>query len=341
MRLFLWSALLWPLYFFSFAANAWDCDTLTTSATIPAPAPSISISRNLPVGSVIGTQVTTGVINAYNCYNTPGGVISNQNLGVESYGEFVMMIDGRRVYKTNIEGVGYAIGGTASSNCNVPGWVSGSGTIRNRIDTVSLCANQQGMLAAQPIKGQVFITYYKTATVTGSGMVAAKQVGALVMLNNSLLWQEPAVTVTSSPFNITTLGCTVDKPIISVPMGDVPGNAFRGQGTSPGDSYTQDFELPLTCFAGTRVAMQIDGNVKDATRGVLNLSSTGQGSAKGVGIQVLYNNAPLQLAAPMSTGTASNTGSYTIPLKARYYQTENTITGGTANGTATFTLTYD
>ncbi|NBD00907.1 fimbrial protein [Atlantibacter hermannii] len=341
MRLLLWSALVWPLYFFSFTASAWDCDTLTTSATVPAPAPSITLSRNLPVGSVIGTQVTTGMINAFNCYNTPSGVISNQNLGVESYGEYVMMIDGRRVYKTNIEGVGYAIGGTALSECNVPGWVSGSGTIRGRIDTVSLCAHQQGMFSTQPIKGQVFITYYKTAAVTGSGMVAAKQAGALVLLNNSLLWQEPAVTVTSSAFTITTLGCTVDKPLISVAMGNVPGNAFRGQGTSPGDSHTQDVELPLTCFAGTHVAMQIDGNVKDATRGVLNLSSTGEGSARGVGIQVLYNNAPLRLAAPISTGTASVTGRYIIPLKARYYQTENTITGGTANGTATFTLTYD
>lgn len=341
MRLFLWSALLWPLYFFSSAANAWDCDTLTPSVTIQPPAASIVISPNLPVGSVIGNQVATGVINAYNCYNTSSGVISNQFLGVEAYGEYVMMIDGRRIYKTNIEGVGYAIGGTISSDCNVSGWVSGSGTIRNRIDTVLLCSNQQGMLATQPIKGQVFITYYKTATVTGSGLVAAKQVGALAMLNNNLLWYSPAVTVTSGAFNITTLGCTVDKTIISVPMGDVPSNAFQGQGTSPGDSYTQNFELPLTCYAGTSVAMQIDGNVKDATRGVLNLSSTGEGSAKGVGIQVLYNNAPLQLAAPIATGTASATGSYTIPLKARYYQTENTLTGGTANGTATFTLTYD
>ncbi|WP_312983523.1 fimbrial protein [Atlantibacter sp.] len=341
MRLFLWGVLLWPLCFFSSVASAWDCDNLSTSATAPAPAPSITIPRSLPVGAVIGTQVSTGVINAFNCYNTPSGVISNQNLGVESYGEYVMMIDGRRVYKTNIEGVGYAIGGTASSECNVTAWVSGSGTIRNRVDTVSLCANQQGMFAVQPIKGQVFITYYKTATVTGSGTVAAKQAGALVLLNNSLLWQDPPIVVTSSAFNITTLGCTVDKPIISVPMGDVPGNAFHGQGTWPGDIRTQTFNLPLTCFAGTKVEMQIDGNVNDATNGVLNLSSSGEGSAKGVGVQVLYNNAPLQLAAPIATGTASINGSYTIPLKARYYQTGPKVTGGTANATATFTLTYD
>lgn len=340
MRLLLWAALLWPLTLFSPAASAWNCTTLTPSTTAPSPGESITIPNSLPLGSVIGTQVITGEINAFSCVDSGQGTISNQTIGVRAFGESVITLNGRRMYKTNIEGVGYAIGGINTSSCNVSGWVSGSNTIRGDVNTYTLCTNPQGLIAME-LKGKVMITYYKIGVVTGSGTVEGKTVGALVLLNNSLLWQSPEANVTSTPFNITTLGCTVDKAIIAVPMGEVPGNAFKGQGTTPGENYTQNFDLPLTCHAGTKVAMQIDGSVNDAANGVLNLSGTGDDNAKGVGIQVLYKDAPLPLATPLATGTASTAGSYSIPLKARYYQTENRMSGGKANGTATFTLTYD
>ncbi|WP_241627649.1 fimbrial protein, partial [Rosenbergiella epipactidis] len=141
------------------------------------------------------------------------------------------------------------------------------------------------------------------------------------------------------PFPITTSGCIVNNTALTVPMGNVLASNFHGINTWPGDANTKKFSIPLDCSAGTKVALQMDGNVQNATQGVIKLNS-GSGSATGVGIQLLYNNAPLQLSTPIDAGSTSSDGEYDIPLQARYYQIASNITPGTANGTATFTLTY-
>lgn len=337
MRFIFLSLFLLPLGLFSQGANAWNCTTITPNTTI-SPA-NITIPRDLPVGAQIGTQIVTPTINAYHCYNDSQGIINNQKFGVQAYGTYASMINGRRVYKTNIAGVGYAIGGVASS-CSGSGWVSGSNTMYNRVDTYALCSNDSGMVA-DTMTGQVIITYYKTAQQTDSGTVQAGKVAALVLLSNDYLWYPaPEAVVNVNAFTITTPACKVEIPTIPVNMQEVARNAFNGKGSWPGDAKTQSFNVPLSCSAGARVSITMEGNVFDATKGVIN-TTTGNGAASGVGIQLLYNNAPTPLNTPVSVGTSETTGSFDIPLKARYYQTGDQITAGTANGMATFTLKYD
>ncbi len=335
MRFIFLSLFLLPLGLFSQAVKAWDCSTTASTATV-SPA-NITISRDLPIGSVIGTQIATPTINAFSCYNSAEGVISNQTFGVKAYGTYDSTINGRRVYKTNVAGVGYAIGGSAS-NCSGSGWVSGSNTIRGMVDTYALCSNSSSMIA-NTLSGSVWITYYKTAQETGSGNVQAGSVAALVLLNNTLLWQTPESGIYVNAFTITTPACKVGVPVIPVNMQDIARNAFNGKGSWPGDSNTQSFNLPLSCNAGTKISITMEGNVFDATKGVIN-TSAGNGAASGVGIQLLYNNAPLPLNTPVSIGTSATTAGINIPLKARYYQTGDKITAGAANGMATFTMTY-
>jgi hypothetical protein len=43
------------------------------------------------------------------------GVISNQVFGVMANGTFDSMVNGRRVYKTNVAGIGYAISGSTTN----------------------------------------------------------------------------------------------------------------------------------------------------------------------------------------------------------------------------------
>jgi major type 1 subunit fimbrin (pilin) len=70
---------------------------------------------------------------------------------------------------------------------------------------------------------------------------------------------------------------------------------------------------------------------------VINLN--GASTAKGMGVQLLDASSNL---LPMSTPKLVGTGSfnYTIPLRARYYQTGSSITTGTANAAATVTMLY-
>ena len=74
---------------FSRTACAWDCTTTTPSTTVSPQ--NITLSRDLPVGAVIGTQLVTPTINAFSCYNSADGVISNQTLGVMANGTFDSM----------------------------------------------------------------------------------------------------------------------------------------------------------------------------------------------------------------------------------------------------------
>ena len=112
-------------------------------------------------------------------------------------------------------------------------------------------------------------------------------------------------------------------------------------GTTPaGARNTQN--LGLNCDPGANVNVSISGiqNPDVATTSVLALTGQGNtGTAKGVGIQLLYNGTPLALNTRLPLTVAAG-GQQTFPLTARYYQTNTTVEPGTANASATLNLTY-
>ncbi|NHQ93880.1 fimbrial protein [Janthinobacterium lividum] len=81
--------------------------------------------------------------------------------------------------------------------------------------------------------------------------------------------------------------------------------------------------------------------------GVLSLEPTAAGkpsAASGIGVQVATKDgAPLPLATLQSSGLTllDRASSYSIPLRARYLKTGNVVTGGAANASATFTISYE
>ncbi|ADO47338.1 fimbrial protein [[Enterobacter] lignolyticus] len=321
---------------FSQAALAWQCNTVTTITTVSPQ--NITISQDLPVGSVIGTQIITPTINAFSCYNSDQGNIVNQTFGVKGIGTYDSMLNSRRIYKTEVSGIGYSISGSTANCAGGTAVVTGSNTIRGLVDTVKLCENTSGMINPT-LNGTVTVTFYKTASETGSGTITAKTVGSLILLSNSLLWQSPEATVDINAFTITTPACKVTTQSISVDMKDVNKNEFNGKNSTPGNVHTQSFTLPMTCNAGTQVSVKMEGNIYDATKGVINIISNAN-AATGVGIQLLYNNQPLTLGTNFPVGSSSAGGSFSVPLQARYYQTGDSITTGSANGVLTFTMSY-
>lgn len=323
-------------FFAADQARAFTCTTITPLTVITPP--SISVQRDLPVNSPIGNELLSDTSETFKCSNTPPPVITSHEYGIKAYGNYVTTINNRRVYQTNIAGIGYAVGLTQISPCNSGKsvYVNGSNPENGGVDAFVACWGPS--IFSAPILGQARIQFYKIAHPTGTGTVGARKVGAFILKNNSS-WFSPESNINISAFNLTTTACTVDNKTVSVPMGIVKKQAFGGPGTGSGEINTREFIIPLSCDVGTRVNLQIDGNVQNAVDGVLNLSG-GAGSASGVGIQLLHNNKPLPLSTIINIGTASNTGNYNIPLKARYYQTSNVITPGVANSSATFTLTY-
>ena len=329
-------ALFLGLGLYSHNVLAWSCSTMTPSTTVSPQ--NITIDRNLPVGAVIGTQIVTPTIDAFQCDDTELGIDTNQYFGVKALGTFDSVQNGRRIYKTNLDGIGYSISGSTTKCAPGNATVDGTNTIRGDANTALLCSNLTGMINTT-LDGTVTVTFYKTAAETGSGTVNGIMVGALILLNNSLLWQNPQAAVNITSFTVTTPACKLVTASVPVDMKDVDRNAFHGKDSTPGDAYTRAFTLPMTCNAGTDVSVKMEGDIFDAAKGVFNISG-GNNAATGVGIQLLYDNQPMALGSEVAVGSSIDGGGFTVPLKARYYQTGERITPGTANGMLSFTMTY-
>jgi P pilus assembly protein, pilin FimA len=335
MKRILGAASLLSLGLFAQPALAWKCSTLVSTITVSPP--NITVPRDLPVGSPIGNPVSTPAFNAFTCVNNEQGDVSDQTLGPRGMGTFDSMINGRRIYKTNIDGIGYSLSGKTAHCGGATATVTGSDTIRGQVDTAKMCANLDGMIAPT-IGASLTVTFYKTAAVTGSGTVSARTVGALAMLNNLLLWQNPEPLLNINPFTVTTAACQMSTTSIPVNMGEVDKNEFHGKGSTPAEAKTKSFNLPMLCNANTPVKVRMEGDVYDADRGVFNTTG-GTNVATGVGIQLLYNDLPMPLSSEVAVGSATG-GNFSVPLKARYYQTGDSITPGAANGVLSFTMTY-
>ncbi|RBJ82187.1 hypothetical protein C3L29_012985 [Pseudomonas sp. MWU12-2534b] len=114
----------------------------------------------------------------------------------------------------------------------------------------------------------------------------------------------------------------------------------------PGDTAAErEFSIPLTCDVGTKVKLTLgagNAGVYDNTKGLLNLAdATSTQTAQGVKVQILSNEVPVAYEKAMTMGTQASTGTFTIPLKARYYRTIDPLKPGIANSSATYTITYD
>lgn len=323
-------------------AQAYRCNTVTETTMVNPP--NVTIQRDQPVGSQIGNQLTSSTVSTYNCDNSSDPPLNYQDFGVKSHGNYVTSINGRRVYSTNIAGIGYSVGAISDNNCpGTQGWVDGTHTNDSNPNNYILCSVNGGF-HNQPLTARAMITFYKMSATTGSGQVNLGRVVSFILKNNQNYWMYPESFLNISAFNVTTLACNVDNAAVSVNMGTVEKRGFKGVGSWPGEGNTKNFTIPLNCNAGTRVNVQIDGPAQDASQGILKLNGAdncnGNNTACGIGIQLLYNDRPLRLGSSFLTGTSESEGSYSISLKARYYQTDNPVTPGDANSNASFTLTY-
>ncbi|MEX3242386.1 fimbrial protein [Serratia quinivorans] len=138
---------------------------------------------------------------------------------------------------------------------------------------------------------------------------------------------------------ITQIACSLTNTTISVPLGDVQSSAFNSISATAGD---KTFNLGLSCDKDANINVALAGtqNMDTADTSVLALTNAGQsGTAKGVGVQLLYGGVPLKLNNNILLKTSAG-GQETLPFSARYYQTQTAIGAGLANSSATLNITY-
>jgi type 1 fimbria pilin len=140
---------------------------------------------------------------------------------------------------------------------------------------------------------------------------------------------------------VTSAACNVTAQDVNVPLGQRKKSEFAGPGSATG--WTA-FNIVLDCNKSARINVRIDAEQDPSNvAGVMKLDSApGDMAATGVGIQLYFrpDNSAVQFGQSRYYYTSPSGGSEIVPLKARYYQTLGTMTAGTANGTATFTLSY-
>ncbi|MBI3310019.1 MAG: hypothetical protein HYZ77_01700 [Serratia liquefaciens] len=139
--------------------------------------------------------------------------------------------------------------------------------------------------------------------------------------------------------SVTSIACSLNSTSINVPLGDVSSTKFTGVTSTTGD---KGFNVGLSCDKEAKINVALAGtqNTETSETSVLALTNAGQtGTAKGVGVQLLYGGVPLKINNNILLKTSPG-GQETLPFTARYYQTQTAIGAGLANSSATLNITY-
>ncbi|WP_395300496.1 fimbrial protein [Enterobacter sp. ECC-175] len=316
-------------------AFAASCETISSGMTLNPG--NITVQRDVATGQPISEWIETPIFASYRNCEFDDEVTHWRVNGIETFNAASsgLSYTGLRVFDTNLSGVGMIIA------------IDG-----NNIDDLSLTPSYGGFIptgrqsgvswSGQIIKGQKYhatnrvrIRLIKTGTIS-SGALA----GSIAQVYYRTEQPIPTVPITFAGGTISALSCSVTTPNINVPLGKQAKSNFSGVGSG---TEWQSFDIQLNCLKGARINVRLDATAAPATtrKDVMRLDpESGDIAAKGVGIQLGYRMGyELELGKTLLYETSKFDTEF-IMLRARYYQTEENVIAGKANGTATFTLTY-
>jgi len=137
--------------------------------------------------------------------------------------------------------------------------------------------------------------------------------------------------------SVTQVACQPVSTAITVPMNRTATMDFKSVGDTAGDTA---FSIALDCDEKTQVSVELDGTqLGRPENGTVAL--TPESTAQGFGLQVLYDGNPVVLGKTFDVGLTSAGGREHVNFSARYIRTSETMKGGSANATASYTFTYN
>ena len=297
------------------SVRAGTCTTITPQASTLSVG-TINVQRDAPVGTVIFSGAATYTGSYLTGCSNPlmlGFSMRYNNATLSSYGN--------HVYNTNISGIGIRF--------------SSNNYFENPTNTFSYNAQTSyvdwyGGRVELVVTGQV-----------SSGALTPGVIGVVTLQGSDGVYRDGLTTQLTSG-TINALACSITTPQLTCSIGDISASAFgTAIGTTPtGAQNTQNLGLP--CTPGPNISVSLGGiqNPDSTNTSVMALTGQGMtGTAKGVGVQLLYNGTPLVLNSRLLLKQSSG-GLETLPLTARYYQTLTSVESGAANASATLNLTY-
>lgn len=346
-----------------------DGSTPAITANMPLALSNITAGPDMPVGTVIYHEKFVPTYQSIiNCSTAPvGSYVLNQVLGLSSTPKPLSAYGGSpfggQVYETNIPGLGVAIWADNQAVTTASPYIRQSFSPQNsdaqswRADTsfdISLIKTgtiSPGTLSSATLPSVVW--QFQEASGNAGGL-------PLVIINLTF----------KSSINIVSQSCTTTD--FTVQMGSYEKDRFfGGVGTSTPwvDSsitlnncpqfwgyydktpvqWSNDYILNVPNAAANMLSVQLTPStpIIDAAQGIMSIDASEDGSAAtGIGIQLAWGSAsgtpvPFNFAIPQNYTTPSDgRTSLQIPLAARYYQTEEKVTSGKANGKAVFVINY-
>ncbi|HCL6141427.1 TPA: fimbrial protein [Klebsiella oxytoca] len=271
----------------------------------------VNVQRDIPVGATIASTVSPGYAQA--AITSDNGESCPRNYSMVYLSGIESPVSG--VYQTNLEGVGIKVNG-------MPGDFSLPPVTPNYIFYL----------------GYYTVSLVKTGNIT-SGQLTPGLIAQAWFGSPGNYFTKISLDASSQ---VNVLSCSISSQVLSFDLGSVSAAEFgSAAGFSPPHTDTQN--LGLNCNAGANIHIQLQGTQNpDASGDRSVLALTGQGSetvADGVGVQLLYNNAPVQLNNRLMLKQSSG-GLESLPITARYYQTKPVVKAGEANATATLDMTY-
>lgn len=323
------------------STTSWAAATCTqtiTGVSVDTP-PHITVPRDAAIGTALtGWLTTDATTNWFNCTVSAGtGTGTAMHTLTPSAGQ-TKVVDGvtYTVHATGVDGLGVIVGGRGYHNgC---GWAAFQALIQawrgGACNTVGAVTNG-GQLRAMFVKTGPLASGIVPPLNIASAVAVSNEGGGVIAPNTSL-----EIKFVTMAMLLTSQACTT--PDVSVFLGSPPASVFTGKGSS---SQTVAFDISLnSCPAGlSAIHYQLDAvtPVVDAANAVIGLDANA--SATGVGVQLLDADgkpAVLGTTLPFAGYNSATGGSFKIPLRARYRQTGDKVTPGSATTAVTFTMNY-
>lgn len=330
------------------SASTLSCISNSSSAVFSVPTKSYTVPRDASVGTLIGafTPWQSAGSNVWTCSDTTNafvGPVYKSVLSASSDAGYpITYFDGSTTYQvfdTNVRGVGLVM---KISSSTPSGWYAGNYGMGTSDWNVAGTYNSPSGFSNAAFGLRMEFAFVKTGDITPGVF----QSGILVA--NAGVAERPFAQVTNtipiylsgSP-SFNEAACTTPNSI-SVDLGSHLSSEFRGL-NSVTSSVAFSIALNNCPIGMNEVDYEIDAatQIIDSSNSVVALDSSS--SAGGIGVQLLDGSGnPIPFGTPLTFNdyNAGTGGSYTIPLKARYYQTGTLVTPGHANTVMTFTMSY-
>ncbi|WP_025378998.1 fimbrial protein [Yersinia hibernica] len=247
------------------------------------------------------------------------------------------------IFSTNMNGIGWIMG---AKDTAAPSWtpLTSSETTVYPYPGHSSAVNNLGaniQFAFVKLPGYLSL---------GANIFPAQKIADFNCYFNGTFIQSSSINVNTATINIAALSCKVTTAKnVPIPLGIFMTSDLPAVGRNFGNYNT---EVQLNCDSGVTPWMTIsDASNANNTSNIIELSP--DSTASGIGVQVFYNNQTTAKSLGMDTSskdnpnqfqvnnkTTSNGQTVSIPLQFKYIRTEESVTAGDANATATVTFSY-